>query len=189
MSVKLIAFRLLFSLVAIPNDFSVSVSLIVTPAFCRLFSMRFHTLVAYLHLISRWSIGSISPWQNVHLLSFNIPHLNNVSFVIRVWCKILNWVSRSLVDAVLDKVLRKRLRKSSFDSSISSSDLCFWSALVGKASVSSTILSYINLVTFCLHCISIVNLGVLVMRLSRQEVLNTCLELHITIQNNARTSI
>ena len=126
MLIKLIAFILLFSLVVIPNNFSTSVSTIVTPAFCRLCSICFHTCVAYLHLISRWAIDSISPWQNVHLLSFNTPHYNNVSFVMRVWCKILNWMSRSLVEAVLEKVLRKRLKKSSFDSSVSSSDLCFW---------------------------------------------------------------
>ena len=125
MLIKLIAF-ILFSLFAIPNNFSTSVSTIVTPAFCRLFSICFHTFVAYLHLISRWGIDSISPWQNVHLLSFNTPPFDNVSFVMRVWCKILNWMSQSLVEAVLDKVLSKRLRKSSFDSSVSSSDSCFW---------------------------------------------------------------
>ena len=114
MLIKLIAFILLFSLVAIPNNFSTSVSTIVTPAFCRLFSICFHTFVAYLHLMSRWAIDSISAWQNVHLLSFNTPHFNNVSFVTRVWCKILNWMSRSLVEAVLDKVLRKKIKKVFF---------------------------------------------------------------------------
>ena len=106
---KSLAFRLLFLLFAIPNNSSTSVRTIVIPPFCRLFSICFHTFVTYLHLISRWSMDSIPPWQNVHLLLFDIPHLNNVSFVIKVWCK----MSRSLVEAVLDKIWRKILRKCS----------------------------------------------------------------------------
>ena len=61
MLIKLIAFISSFSLVAIPNNFSTSVSTIVTLAFCRIFSICFHTkyMLIYWYLFTVPLKGSL----------------------------------------------------------------------------------------------------------------------------------
>ena len=54
-------------------------------------------------------MDSVSLWQNVHLLLSTSPHLNNFSFVIIVWCRILNWMSLSFVEVVLIKAVEKKI--------------------------------------------------------------------------------